>query len=65
MKKGNGLKKLVKEECGYWKRGECIGIEEGCLIMRGQRCGYFNEAVLPLFLELRKEYEKLKEVEKC
>jgi len=62
--KKDKLKKVVREECGYWRRGECIGIPEGCLISRGRQCGWFAEAVLPLFPELRKKYEELEEEKK-
>ena len=62
MKKGNGLKKAVEKECGYWRSGRCIGIEEGdCLIIEGRKCGWFQEAILPVFAELEKEYRELEE----
>jgi len=59
----NGLMKAVRDECGNYVRKECIKLEGGkCRIGEGKRCGWFFEAVLPLYPELREEYLKLDKV---
>ncbi len=55
------IKRLPKRECALWKSPLCIGEIEclGCRIERGQECGYFERAVLPLEKGGKEIYAKM------
>ena len=58
------MKKLVRN-CANHKRGRCI-LKPECRVLAGQRCVWFEEAVLPAarketaHMEAVKEYDKRK-----
>ncbi|MHC4229146.1 MAG: hypothetical protein ACYSWW_26450 [Planctomycetota bacterium] len=47
MRQSKGLKVFVRDECAnYSKHDESCLFGDSCKVMSGQRCGYFEKAVL-------------------
>lgn len=51
------LKQVVTEECANWTRHGCLW-EYPCYVLRGERCAYFELAVLPAWPGVAAEYER-------
>lgn len=45
-------KQIAATECAnWWKSGACLGPQQEhdvCLVVAGERCGYFEQCVLPI-----------------
>jgi hypothetical protein len=47
MKQNKGLREFVRDECAnYYKHDEACLFGDSCKLMDGQRCDYFEKAVL-------------------
>lgn len=53
------LRAVVREECANWnsRDGECLW-GHSCHVLGGQRCTYFERAVLPAWPNVAAEYKR-------
>lgn len=49
------LARILAEECANWARGRCVW-GRPCRVLAGERCEYFERAVLPAWPGVAAEY---------